>query len=51
MGDGKFAFGIIAIFVNFFPNDIVTEVHALIADKNRRTGNQFSHLVLALAAK
>jgi hypothetical protein len=51
MGDGEFAFGIFTIFVDFFSNDIVTEVHALIADKNRRPRNQFSYLVLAFAAK
>jgi hypothetical protein len=51
MGDGEFAFSILAIFVDFLADDIITEVHAFIADENRRTCNQFSDLMLALAAK
>jgi hypothetical protein len=51
MGDGEFAFGILTIFVDFLADDIVTEVHALVTDKNRRARDQFSDLVLTFAAK
>jgi len=35
----------------FIPDDFVAQVDALVADKDRRTGDQLLHLVLALAAK
>jgi hypothetical protein len=33
------------------PDDFVAELDALVADKNRRTGDQLLDLVLALSAK
>ena len=50
-GLGKFvarAFG--AIF-ELFTNDVVTELDAFVADKNRWTGNQLTNFVLTLAAE
>jgi hypothetical protein len=37
--------------LQFFPDDVVTEFDAFVADKDRRPGNQLPNLVLALAAK
>jgi len=37
--------------LHFFCNDIVTEINALVANKDRRTRNQFADLMLALTAK
>jgi hypothetical protein len=51
VGDGQLAFSIFATFVNLFTNDVITEVHTLITDENRRARDQFSHLVLAFTAK
>ena len=46
--------GIIALrgrLLYFFPNDVVTEIYALVTDEHRRPGNQLANLVLAFAAK
>ena len=35
----------------FLANDVVAKLDALVADEHRGTGDQFAHLVLALAAE
>ena len=40
------AAGLVGI-LEFFANDVVTELDALVADKNRRAGNQLADFVLA----
>jgi hypothetical protein len=51
MGYRQFAFRVLATFVNFFTNDVIAQIDALVTDKNRGAGDQLPDLVLALAAK
>jgi hypothetical protein len=39
------------LILHLFADDVITEFYALIADKDRRTSDQFSNLVLAFSAK
>ena len=38
-------------FIELFADDVVAQLDTLIADKNRRAGDQFPDFMLALAAK
>jgi hypothetical protein len=38
-------------FLHLLTDDVVAQVDALVADKDRGTGNQFAHFVLAFAAE
>ena len=39
------------LFLDLFADDVVTEIHTLVADKDRRARDQFANFVLALAAE
>src|SRR5690606_1380996 len=43
------AFGL--SFLHLLTDDVVTQVDALVADKDRGAGNQFAHFMLAFAAE
>ena len=38
-------------FLNFFPDDVVTQVYAFVANEDRRASNKLTHFVLAFTAK
>ena len=41
----------VRVALRFLPNDVITKVDTLVANKNRRTSDQLAHLMLALATK
>src|SRR4030095_6667525 len=45
------AFGVVAAFLNFFANDVVTKLDAFVNDENGGTGDELSYFVLALATE
>src|SRR3990172_4544790 len=50
---GKFLLRLrgVLLFLDFFADDVVAELDALVAHEHRRAGNQLAHLMLALAAE
>ena len=51
-GNRKFASaGSACFFLDFFTNNVVAKLNAFIANKNRRSSNEFSDLMLALSTK
>ena len=38
-------------FFNLFANNVVTQIHTFVADIHGRSGDQFTHFMLAFAAK
>jgi hypothetical protein len=51
LGLGELLAGLLRLLLELLADDVVTELDALVADENRRTGNQLTNFMLALAAE
>jgi hypothetical protein len=51
LGFGQLIAGAFGAFLEFFPDYVVAQLHAFVADENRGTGNEFPNLVLALSTE
>ena len=51
LGLGELLAGLLRLLLELLADDVVAELDTLVADENRRTGNQLSDFVLALATE
>ena len=50
LGQG-FSAGVPGVFLHFLADDVITQIHAFVADKDRGPRNQLADLMLAFATK